>query len=194
MNQSDSTAYFEGEPALITGHLLSRDRRVLLFGQPGIGKTTLTAGLAAQLSDLGRSVWCLSADPGSAVFGAPGAVCLAHWQKAGWSLEGLQALCSLDAARFRLPLVHELQSLGIEVAYIKASKKASRPGKMRRARHRTALWEHYLDGTEECTLPLHRLKLVGTPPRNAPEAWLGKQVAFLERDRTLAMGEVGCSG
>ncbi len=247
MNQFDFPAYFEAEPALINGHLLSRDRRILLFGQPGIGKTTLTASLAAELADLGRSVWCLSADPGSPVFGAPGAVCLGHWQKAGWSLKGLQALCSLDAARFRLPLisavrrladdvsagtllldapgvirgvagaelltslveaadidlvlvlqrpaqppllVHELHSLGIEVAYIKASEKASRPGKMQRARQRTVLWDHYLDGAEEHILPLQQLNMLGTPPRNAPEAWLGKQVAFLEREHTVVMGEV----
>ncbi|MCU7921997.1 MAG: hypothetical protein KZQ88_04800 [Candidatus Thiodiazotropha sp. (ex Dulcina madagascariensis)] len=247
MNQSDSPAYFEAMPALITGHLLSRDRRVLLFGHPGIGKTTLAAGLAAQLSGLGRSVFCLSVDPGSPVFGAPGAVCLGRWVEAGWSLRKMDALCSLDAARFRLPLVsavsrlanevsagtllldtpgvtrgvagaellvslveaadidlllvlqrltqppllvHELQSLGIEVAYIKAAEKASRPGKMRRARHRTRLWDDYLGGAEDCTLPLRRLQLLGTPPRNAPEAWLGKQVAFLEREHTVAMGEV----
>ncbi len=97
MNQFDSPAYLNAEPALINGHLLYRDRRILMFGQPGIGKTTLTASLAAQLSDLSRSVWCLSADPGSPVFGVPGAVCLGYWQKAGWSLKGLQALCSLDA-------------------------------------------------------------------------------------------------
>jgi ribonuclease BN (tRNA processing enzyme) len=31
---------------------------------------------------------------------------------------------------------------------------------------------------------------VGTPPRRAPEAWQGKQVAFLDRIGTTAMGEV----
>ncbi len=247
MNQVDSPACFEAEPALITGHLLSRDRRVLLFGQPGIGKTTLAADLAAQLSGLGRSVWCLSADPGSPVFGAPGTVCLGSWEETGWSLRGMEAICSLDAARFRLPLVsavsrladevsagtllldapgvirgvagaelltslvraadidlvlvlqrptqppllvHELQSLGIEVAYIKAVEKASRSGKMTRARQRTGLWDHYLDGAEERIVPLQQLQTVGTPPRNAPEAWLGKQVAFLEREFTVVMGEV----
>ncbi len=250
MNPSVSAEYFACEPAFITAHLLSRDRRVLLFGPPGIGKTTLAAGLAAQLSGLDRSVWCLSADPGSPVFGAPGAVCLGHWQKVGWSLKGLEALCSLDAARFRLPLVcavrvladrvsvgtlildapgvnrgvagaellsslvqaanidlvlvlmrqdqplpllPELETLGIELAYIKAAEKARRPGKMKRARQRTHLWDLYLDGAEERVLPLQRLQTVGTPPRNAPEAWLGKQVAFLDRDRTLAMGEVTCA-
>jgi ribonuclease BN (tRNA processing enzyme) len=32
--------------------------------------------------------------------------------------------------------------------------------------------------------------MVGTPPRKAPEAWQGKQVAFLDRGRTRALGEV----
>lgn len=247
MHQSDYPEFFANEPAFITEHLMSRDRRILLFGQPGIGKTTLAAALAAQLSDMGRSACCLSADPGSPVFGVPGALCLGNWEQVCWSLRGIEALCSLDAARFRLPLVsalrrlagsvptgtllldapgvirgvagaellsslveaadidlllvlqrpaqppllvHELESLGIEVAYIKAAEKASRPGKMTRARQRTHLWNLYLDGAEECTLSLHRLKLLGTPPRDAPEAWLGKQVAFLEQAHTVAMGEV----
>ena len=234
-------------PATIVERFFPGQRRVMLFGQAGIGKTTLVAGLARRLSELGRKVWCLSADPGSPVFGAPGAICLGSWEGSGWSLRGLEALCSLDAARFRLPLVravrrlantvsgatllldtpgvirgvagaelvtalaevarvdlllvlqrssqastlqHELQSLGIERARIQAADQASLPSKRRRARQRTALWEQYLCETETHVLPLHRLHLLGTPPRQVPEAWLGKQVAFLEQGRTLTMGEV----
>jgi ribonuclease BN (tRNA processing enzyme) len=40
------------------------------------------------------------------------------------------------------------------------------------------------------TVPLAGLTLLGTPPRLAPEAWQGKQVAFLGGGRTRAMGEV----
>jgi len=181
------------------------------------------------------------------VFGAPGAVCLGIWVGRGWSLRSVEALCSLDAARFRLPLVnsvrlladriseatlildapgvvrgvagaelltsmvaaaaidlllllqrpaqplplvHELESLGIEVVHIQAAEKASRPGKMTRSRQRTALWDSYLAASGEHTVTLQRLQTVGTPPRNAREAWVGKQVAFLEQAHTVAMGEV----
>ena len=31
-------------------------------------------------------------------------MCLGDWQEGAWSLRALEALCTLDAARFRLPL------------------------------------------------------------------------------------------
>ena len=227
--------------------LLDRDRRVLLFGQPGIGKTTLAAGLAGQLAGRGRRIWGLGADPGSPAFGMPGAVNLGEWRQEQWALLHSEALCTLDAARFRLPLIsavaklaawisdgtllldapgvvrgvagaelldalvraagvdlvlvlmregqtlplaHELNALITEVAYVQASAAACRPGKVSRARKRSQLWDSYLHGAVERQIAMPPLRLLGTPPRNAPEAWLGKQVAFLEQDRTLAMGEV----
>jgi len=241
---SDHLAY---DPVAIAVRLSEGAQRVLLFGEPGVGKTTLAAQLAVNLSTQSRPVWCLGADPGSPVFGIPGAVCLALWHDSDWSLQHVAALCTLDAARFRLPLVlavrrlveavsdgillldapgvirgvagaellnslvyaanidlaivlshprslpplpNELNTLGIEVMYVKASDKAKRPGKKTRALSRTKLWNHYLGGAEEYLLPIRESYPTGTPPRNAPEAWLGKQVAFINSIRTIAMGEV----
>ena len=235
------------EPGVIAQSLFHRDRRVVLFGQPGIGKTTLASGLAGALYEQGRSVWCLGADPGSPAFGAPGAVCLGRWGRTGWSLNKLEALCTLDAARFRLPLVmavkalasqvsaetllldapgvvrgvagaeilsaladvaqidlllilqrqgqppplpQELHSLRLELVIVRAGDQAARPGKNRRARQRTALWDRYLVNAQEHRIPWGGLRLLGTPPRDVPGAWLGKQVACLERGCTLALGEV----
>jgi ribonuclease Z len=47
----------------------------------------------------------LSADPGSPLAGPPGAVTLLRRQRNGLEISRLAALCTLDAARFRLPLL-----------------------------------------------------------------------------------------
>lgn len=95
--------------ALEHGHplleLLERQRRVLLAGAPGTGKSTLAARAAAALAARGRRCHLLGADPGLPAAGLPGAVCLAVWDRGRWQVEASEALCSLDAARYRLPLV-----------------------------------------------------------------------------------------
>lgn len=55
----------------------------------------------------GKSPRChrICADPGSPAFGLPGAIALARWQTDNWQVYAYEALCSLDAVRFRLPLV-----------------------------------------------------------------------------------------
>jgi len=83
---------------------LATDRRVLLFGPPGVGKSTLMTRLADALCAAGRTCRCLSADPGSPAFGIPGALNLASRAADGWCIEASEALCTLDAGRFRLPL------------------------------------------------------------------------------------------
>ena len=87
-------------------------------------------------------------------------------------------------------LEHELNTLGCDIACVHASQQASRPNKAKRARSRSNLWNDYLSGAIEHTIDLDSLDLLGTPPRKAPEAWLGKQIAFLECGQAVAMGEV----
>jgi ribonuclease Z len=98
-------------PDLIAGKLNGRNRRVLLFGESGSGKSTLAAALAREHHDAGRSCLCMGADPGSPAFGPPGAVCLSAWRGGGWRLLHMEALCTLDAGRFRLPLVSAVRKL-----------------------------------------------------------------------------------
>jgi ribonuclease BN (tRNA processing enzyme) len=74
----------------------------------GTGKSTLAAGIAQARA--GR-VLGLSADPGSPAFGLPGAVSLGEWHQQGWRCIDMVPLCTLDAARFRLPLLQAVAQL-----------------------------------------------------------------------------------
>ncbi len=67
--------------------------------------------MARTLGAAGRRCWCICADPGLPVFGIPGAVCLGEWQAGSWMLADVEALCTLDAGRFRLPLVNAVRGL-----------------------------------------------------------------------------------
>ena len=90
---------------------LQDDRRVLLLGASGSGKSTLAAALADGLVAAGRACRCISADPGSPAFGPPGAVALGERGADGWRTLALEPLCTLDAARFRLPLAGAVRRL-----------------------------------------------------------------------------------
>jgi ribonuclease Z len=76
-----------------------------------MGKSTLAGLLAQTLCSEGRTCWCLSADPGSPGFGIPGVVSLAQWHSGAWQVRAMEALCTLDAGRFRLPLVSAVRRL-----------------------------------------------------------------------------------
>lgn len=244
----------QDQPALacsavdIIDAVLQQDRRVLLFGPPGIGKSTLTTQLGRSLSEAGRDCWCVSADPGSPAFGVPGAVALARWVVDGWRVDAQEALCTLDAGRFRLPLVSavrrlvrtplhgvvlvdapgvvrgmagrellaglieaaevdavlaltaadrppplldELRALAPEVFVVHAAANARRPGKRVRARRRTTQWNAYLADTVERQIDLGKVNLIGTPPPVSEKgAWTGRQLALVQHNKTLAMGEI----
>lgn len=105
---------FDNQPDELVRCLLAEDRRVLLMGSPGIGKSYLAGQLARLLAQAGRPCCCLNTDPGSPAFGVPGAVALGIWESLQWRVVAMEALCTLDAGRFRLPLVAAVQRLAAQ--------------------------------------------------------------------------------
>lgn len=98
-------------PDSLAEQLLNNGRRILLFGETGIGKSTLATELAKIFSAKGLNCLCIVADPGSPNFGLPGTVSLGQWQENGWQILAFEALCTLDAGRFRLPLLNAVKRL-----------------------------------------------------------------------------------
>ncbi|NIB42576.1 adenylyl-sulfate kinase [Pseudomaricurvus alkylphenolicus] len=92
----------------LSGHTTAT---LLLYGESGAGKSTLAETLGQRLWQQGQSSYCLSGDPGSPAFGPPGVVSLGLRQSQGWRLQAFEPLCSLDAVRYRLPLLSAITRL-----------------------------------------------------------------------------------
>ncbi|MBF6648939.1 MBL fold metallo-hydrolase [Methylobacter sp. BlB1] len=236
------------QPSELADRLLAGGQRILLCGETGIGKSTLTAELARIIASHGLACSGITADPGSPGFGLPGTVSLGQWQASGWQVLAFEALCTLDAGRFRLPLItavnrlssqappglllidapgvirgiagsellpgmvelvsidtvlmlgrqskqvpllNELLALPVRVMAVHAHPEARRPGKKARTRNRTRTWRAYLNAAHETTLNLSDIRLIGAPPPvDVPDAWPGRQCAFIDADRTVAIGEI----
>lgn len=108
---TDTRPRLPGDAATIAAAPGVAGRRVMLFGAPGNGKSTLAGQLADVLVAAGHPCHCIGADPGSPAFGVPGAVTLATRAAGAWQPVALEPLCTLDAGRFRLPLIAAVRRL-----------------------------------------------------------------------------------
>ena len=87
-------------PDAVAERLQSASSPVLLLGA--------AQSFVAELARVtGRLV--VTADIGAPLFGAPGAIGIGRYEGSEWKLLRVEALCTLDAARFRLPLLLALK-------------------------------------------------------------------------------------
>ncbi|HXV60183.1 MAG TPA: MBL fold metallo-hydrolase, partial [Vicinamibacteria bacterium] len=176
-----------------------------------VGHDALLTALADELEE----VSVVSANPGSPLFGPPGAVALGRRSRGAWQLERVEALCTLDAVRFRLPLVVAVRRLvppgrtvlvgapntargaaGAELLLalqdvLEAKHVFRSEGAVSSDRDRTARWDDYLSLARPADVDVGELSPVGAPPPlEVPSAWPGRQVALVDADgATVAFGE-----
>ena len=106
----------DNDLAALTHRISVAEGKWLIWGPPGTGKTTLSSTLASRLASAGVNCLGIAADPGSPGFGIPGAIALGRWAQSDWHVERLAPLCTLDAVRYRLPLVLALRRLAVQAS------------------------------------------------------------------------------
>ncbi|MGH9320947.1 MAG: MBL fold metallo-hydrolase [Vicinamibacteria bacterium] len=91
--------------ATLAERLLRCGSTALLTGGERDARRSFLNHLAPELERLGATVVAVTADLGLPFLGPPGAVTRARPRNGEWVVERIEALCTLDAARFRLPLL-----------------------------------------------------------------------------------------
>jgi len=228
--------------APLAERILPSPSAVLVAGGERDLRARLLSELATDFERLGSETIVVTADIGLPFLGPPGAVTRLRRRNGDWAVERIEPLCTLDAARFRLPLLlasrralegssgapvlvevprltrgmsaselltgfvetldtktvlslgglgelrEELAALGVEVLEIDEEKGRA----LDRASARTHLWNQFLEGAAEVTLPIKGLPLLGAPPpRVASSAFPGRQIALLGScGEALGFGEI----
>lgn len=90
-------------------------RCILLWGEPGTGKSTLAVELLHHISLQAPSCMLLELDPGTPPFGIPGAVSIGCMNTGELQWDHVLPLCTLNSARFRLPLIIAARKLQLTV-------------------------------------------------------------------------------
>ncbi len=103
------------EPGDLARRLPLAGERLLVAGAMGTGKSTLAEGLADAIAAARCACPVITADLGQPLFGPPGAAALAERRDERWHVRAIAGVASLDAARFRLPLVEAVRRLAGDV-------------------------------------------------------------------------------
>ncbi len=85
--------------------LLGSASPVVVAGGERAFRSRFLSELAAELERLGSETIAVTADLGFPFLGPPGAVTRLRHSDGAWAFERIEPLCTLDAARFRLPLL-----------------------------------------------------------------------------------------
>jgi ribonuclease BN (tRNA processing enzyme) len=91
--------------ATLAERILQSPTAVLVAGGERSLRSRLLNELAGDLEELGSETVVVTADLGLPFLGPPGAVTRLRWTEGDWAIEHIEPLCTLDAARFRLPLL-----------------------------------------------------------------------------------------
>lgn len=103
--------------AQLADQLPDPDSGLLVAGASGTGKSTLACRLTEYIGSEGdRTPVLLDADPGTPTFGPPGAAATVVREGPNWTLRRLAGIATLDAGRFRLPLVTAVRRLAGDTA------------------------------------------------------------------------------
>jgi ribonuclease BN (tRNA processing enzyme) len=89
----------------LSENLLRSPSPVLVAGADRASRSRLLSELSAELEALGSETIVVTADLGLPFLGPPGAVTRLRRRGGDWAVERIEPLCTLDAARFRLPLL-----------------------------------------------------------------------------------------
>lgn len=92
-------------------HRFPKHWRAVLLGRDGASKSILMHSLMAALQARGQRAVCLNCAPERSAFGLPGTLSLGQFDGDQWRVLAVNPLCSLDAGRFRLPLLMGVRQL-----------------------------------------------------------------------------------
>jgi len=91
--------------ASLAERILQSHSAVLVAGGGRAQRSRLLNEIAGELERLGSETVVVTADLGLPFLGPPGAATRLRRTEGDWALERIEPLCTLDAARFRLPLL-----------------------------------------------------------------------------------------
>ncbi len=109
--QADLTPHIGLNDIPAVAALLKPYRRIMLWGEMGVGKSTLALQLLHHFALLRPDCLLLELDPGTPPFGVPGTICTGISKKSKVLRTSMLPVCTLNSGRFRLPLILAAQKL-----------------------------------------------------------------------------------